>query len=143
MQLSDKKKVLTVGEVVDSSRRYFKNRKQSITIIRVFFEEVLKQLVAGKEVRFPKKGNGRLILAVFQTKANGIHCMEFIKSKNLKNIFKGIVKPNLSGFDVKTGGKVAADKKFGLRFSYPRRTIAKLQEIFQDDDKRAQLIEIE
>lgn len=143
MRLSVNKKVLSVGAVVDKGRRYFRNRKQSIKIINIFFEEVLKLLIAGHQVRFPRKGNGRMFLADVKTKSNGMKVMEYIKSENAGNIFHGVVKPMLKGFDVKTGGKVADDKKFGLRFSYPRSTIVMLKQEFSEDEKRRKLIEID
>lgn len=140
MQLKGKK-TLSVKDVVERDDRRFTNKRKSVQVIRVFFEEVMKLMMQGREVRFPKKGNGRMYLAIHHTSLNGIKVMQYIKSKNLKNIFHGIVKPVFLGFDVKTGGRISDDKRFTLRFSYPRSIIAKLQDYFKDDVKRRKLID--
>lgn len=137
-----KKKVLLVSEVVDRSRNYFTWRKKSINIICVFFDEVMKILLTGQEVRFPKN-NGKLFLAVKHYSVADIKQLQFLKSKNLDNIFKGSVRSILQGFDVHTGGRVSLDKKFTLRFSRPRVAVTKLYNEFYSDIKRRKLPEIE
>ena len=139
----NKKKVLSVSQVVDRGRNSFRNRVKSIRIIRVFFSEALKILLEGKEIRFPGNENGKIYLVVKHINASGIKRMEKICSKRKESFLKGIVKPNLHGFKVNTVGRVGKDKKFTLRFSYPERSISKIQKHFQDDIKRRQLPEIQ
>lgn len=143
MILTRNKKVLTVGEVVDKQRNYFKDRRKSIKIIRTFFSELINVLCEGEEVRFPGKKNGKIYLAVKSIDLNGIKRSDFIGSKKKLSFLKGIVKPVFYGFDVITGGRVKADKKFTLRFSYPERSISKFQKEFSEDIKRRKLPEIQ
>lgn len=143
MILTKDKDVLTVGEVVDTQRNYFKDRRKSIRIIRVFFSELLKVLCEGGDVRFPGKKNGRVYLAVKHIDLNGIKQSEFIGSKKDISFLKGIVKPVLYGFDASSAGRVKSDKRFTLRFSYPERTISGLQKYFREDIKRRKLPEIQ
>jgi hypothetical protein len=142
MRVNDNK-VLTVGEVVDTQRNYFKDKRKSIRIIRVFFNELLKVLCDGQQVRFPGKRNGKIYLAVKHINLNGIKQGEFVNSKKKISFLKGIVKPISYGFDVTSAGRVKSDKEFTLRFSYPERTISKLQKHFAEDIKRRKLPEIQ
>ncbi len=142
-----KKKVLSVSDVIDKDRRYFPDRNRNVHIVKVFFEEVLKLLIAGNEIRFPKKGNGKLSLVVKHKTKKDIIQLQYLESNSIpsdiKNVFKGSVKPVFKDFDVHTGGRINRQKKFTLRFAYLRSTISKLKKEFADDSKRRKLPEIE
>ena len=142
--IQNRKKVLTVGQVVDRGRKSFRNRVKSIKIIRTFFSEVLKILITGKEVRFPGKSNGKLYLAVKEINLREGRRSQVILKNKKESFLKGVVKPVLHGFEINTVGRVGSDKKFTLRFAYHDRTVVKLQSYFFDNDiERRKLPEIQ
>ncbi len=143
MTLIKGKRVLSVSKVIDRGRNNFKNRNQSVKIVRTFFSEALKILISGEEIRFPKEGNGKLYLAVKHIDLKGIKRSQHICSKKKESFLKGIVKPVFQGFNINTVGRVGKDKKFTLRFSYPEKYISKLQKCFLDDSIRRKLPEIQ
>ncbi len=136
-------RVTNVSTIVFGSPSFFKNKDLSVEVIRSFFSEVLNSLIEGKEVRFPKKGNGKLFLAVKHRSANDVRRMKHIKRDNLKNVFDGSVKPILHGFNANVKRKGKKEKVFSLKFSYPLRSAIKLQKHFRDNKKRRLLPEIQ
>lgn len=136
-----KKSALTSSKLVCAEKNWPTNKKQSLKIINSFFAEVSKLMLEGKEIRFPKRGNGTIFLANAVRKNNSYKMMVHIKSE--KSILSTVVKPTLINFDVTTAGRVRKDKKFSIRFAYPRRAMDRLQKDMKSNPVKRKLPEIQ
>ena len=134
-------KTLSVGEVIDGDRKFFTGRTLSIRIVIVFFEEVLKLLIAGHTVRFPRKGNGNIRLVFYHYTAASLKSFMY-RNKGAIMQGKGVVKPRIINFDVKTGGRMGINRKFSLLFSFDQRWLSVIKSYFVDEKTRRKLPEI-
>lgn len=133
--MAKRTRAVSVKQVVESHKSFFKNKRLCSKVVMTFFEEAKKSIIDLKTIRFAGRDYGELsLIAMERTVTDAIH----IRNKGLSaNAMKTSVKPILRGFDVRKAGRIKRiSKPFKIYFTYPRYSIMKELSQFPENKKR-------